>query len=115
MKAQIWYMMNGNAPKNATNIVTFIGTKKEPVTSVTIILPPLGSASKSGREKIWKISGAQYTKHKNTNNKAPTAFIKRSRNSNKWERNVSETPSSFSAAESAWVFLESWLEFCVIV
>ena len=52
MKAQIWYMMKGNAPKNATNIVTFIGTKKEPVTSVTIILPPLGSASKSGREKI---------------------------------------------------------------
>jgi len=44
---------------------------------------PLGNASSKGFENKWKISGAQYTKDKNTNNKAPTALIKRSRSSNK--------------------------------
>jgi hypothetical protein len=59
MNAHNWYMITGKAPKKATNIVTFIGTKNEPVTSVTIILPPLGNASSNGLENKWKISGAQ--------------------------------------------------------
>jgi len=43
----------------ATSIVTFIGTKKDPVTSVTISLPPAGRFAMSGRARIRKMSGAQ--------------------------------------------------------
>jgi hypothetical protein len=39
-------------------MVTFIGTKNEPVTSVTIMRPPLGSEC-SGAANRLKICGAQ--------------------------------------------------------
>ncbi|MNT86566.1 hypothetical protein D3C72_2268680 [compost metagenome] len=56
---QTWYSTHGSAIRKATSKVTFIGTKNEPVTSVTIILPPLGSDSISGAANRLKITGAQ--------------------------------------------------------
>ncbi len=36
-KRQIWYSTHGSAIRKAASSVTFIGTKNEPVTSVTIM------------------------------------------------------------------------------
>ena len=93
MKAHNWYITTGSAIMKATNMVTFMGTKNEPVTSVTIILPPTGSAFNKGWANRWNISGAQYTKPINTTMMASPDLMTRSRNSNKWERNDSCKPS----------------------
>ena len=76
-------------------MVTFIGTKNEPVTSVTIILPSFGRFCIKGRASSRKMSGAQYTSPINTTMTARPARMMRSRNSTRWEMKVSSVPSSW--------------------
>src|SRR5260364_43648 len=47
-KAHSWYSTNGSAITSASSSVTLTGTKNEPVTSVTIILPSFGKFISSG-------------------------------------------------------------------
>src|SRR5260364_123953 len=80
-KAHSWYSTNGSAITSASSSVTLTGTKNEPVTSVTIILPSFGKFISSGRASQRKISAAHPTKPRNTSATASKARITRRRSS----------------------------------